>query len=332
MPTSIAERAAGCLVVQALGDALGFMVEGQGPQVCTPYAFEDIPEGRCLAYRRGPFAFGQYSDDTQLARELLQSVAAAGRFDPALYALRIAGIFQERRIVGRGRATEAAARRLIDCTPWMASVCPAPNAGNGSAMRAAPIGILFAHDPIALAPAARDQSWITHQDPRCVAGSIVIAGATATLLTSHALDVAGLLAALSAAASAADPVLADALSRRMPEWLDRPWQDAAAEIAVVGRAEDDGWPGISPFVTGSVLWSLYAFLRHPDDQLAAIALAIAPGGDVDTTAAMCGALAGAYRGTAGLPEDLIGALNDAGHWRASALGALASDCYTDPIA
>ena len=77
-----------------------------------PYAFEDIPEGRCLAYRRGPFAFGQYSDDTQLARELLQSVAAAGRFDPALYALRIAGIFQERRIVGRGRATEAAVRHL----------------------------------------------------------------------------------------------------------------------------------------------------------------------------------------------------------------------------
>ncbi|WP_082218394.1 ADP-ribosylglycohydrolase family protein [Kamptonema formosum] len=56
---------------------------------------------------RFPYPFGQYTDDSQLARELLESYLACGRFDPSDYARRIAAIFAENRIVGRGRATKS---------------------------------------------------------------------------------------------------------------------------------------------------------------------------------------------------------------------------------
>ena len=43
------------------------------------------------------------------------------------------------------------------------------------------------------------------------------------------------------------------------------------------------WHGISPFVTTSVVWSLYAFLRTPTDYLDTVCTAIAVGGDVAVT-------------------------------------------------
>jgi ADP-ribosylglycohydrolase len=56
---------------------------------------------------------GQYTDDSQLARELLQSYITCGKFDPQDYANRVAAIFAEGRIVGYGQATVAAARGLL---------------------------------------------------------------------------------------------------------------------------------------------------------------------------------------------------------------------------
>ena len=47
---------------------------------------------------------------------------------------------------------------------------------------------------------------------------------------------------------------------------------------------------------GSVLWALYAYLRTPDEPWSVYWTAIAVGGDVDTTAAMAGALVGARVG------------------------------------
>ena len=80
----------GCLVGQCLGDALGFPVEGSPPEICAPY-IEELRAGHCEPWPavRGNYAFGQYTDDSQLARELMLSYAEMGRFDPADYAARI---------------------------------------------------------------------------------------------------------------------------------------------------------------------------------------------------------------------------------------------------
>ena len=112
------DRFAGCLVGQAVGDALGFIVEGSGPDVCAEYVETALRPRRLTGRAGGAFPFGQYSDDTQLARELATSLVICGGFDPADYARRIAAIFAEDRIVGRGRATMAAAYRLAQGVRW----------------------------------------------------------------------------------------------------------------------------------------------------------------------------------------------------------------------
>ncbi len=324
------DRWAGSLLGQCLGDALGFVVEGQPPEVCGPYVRDLLRAGRAGEVGRPPFAFGQYTDDSQLARELLQSVVARGGFDPADYAARIAAIFAEGRIVGRGRATQDAALRLARGVPWQEAGAPPPNAGNGSAMRAGPVGLLFADDPAALVRVARTQGEITHQDPRCSSGAVAIAGAVALALRGspgQAIDAGALCEQLAAWAGQVDASVADAL-RALPGWLRLPPDEAVEPIATAGRDFDDGWPGISPFVTGSVLWSLYAFLRSPDDPFEALCLAIEVGGDVDTTAAMTGAIAGARCGLGTLPSGLTAKLNDQGTWGREELIALAHGATT----
>jgi ADP-ribosylglycohydrolase len=109
---NLRRRIAGSLIGQCLGDSLGFVVEGQSRSYCLAYVDKFLMTGNAGLLRRPQYAFGQYTDDSQLARELAESIVDHGGFEPNDYANRIAALFAEERIVGRGRATEAAARRL----------------------------------------------------------------------------------------------------------------------------------------------------------------------------------------------------------------------------
>jgi len=79
-------------------------------------------------------------------------------------------------------------------------------------------------------------------------------------------------------------------------------------------------------VIPSVLWSLYAFLRSPDDYWETVCTAIAVGGDTDTMAAIAGAISGARVGVAGLPQSLLSRVNDRGEWGPGELAELARSC------
>jgi ADP-ribosylglycohydrolase len=320
------EQFRGCLVGQALGDALGFVVEGRPPEVCREYVDDVL--GRAGGSGRGRFPFGQYSDDTQLARELMQSYAACGRFDPEDYARRISAIFSEGRIVGRGRSTEAAANRLARGVPWNEAGTLPPSAGNGSAMRAGPIGLIFHDDPDGLVRAATEQGIITHADPRCSAGAIAIAGAVAIALRGRPVEPASFLAHLAELTEESEPRFATYL-RRLTRWEPLAPGEAVTRISEEGLEQDPphGWRGIPPFVVGSVLWSLYSFLKSPDDYKETIRTAIAVGGDVDTTAAMAGAISGARLGLAAISQSLARRLTDRGTWGLAELIALADECH-----
>jgi ADP-ribosylglycohydrolase len=323
-PRPKADQFAGSIIGQCLGDAVGFPVEGQPRAVCARYAEIELDRQNPAPLGRTPFRFGQYTDDSQLARELMASLVEKGRFDPADYAERIALIFARDLVVGRGRATTDAAGRLARGVPWTESGTPPPSAGNGSAMRAAPIGLFFWDDAQQRVAAAGDQGRITHADPRCSAGAAAIAGATALALRPGSVDPDRFLEALAPEAAAWDPAFETHLGRlRAAIALDP--EQAAPLIATLGMdpALADGWEGISPFVVGSVLWSLYAFLRSPDDYWGAIRTAIAAGGDVDTTAAMTGAISGARLGLQALPLPLAHRLNDQGTWPFGELVSLA---------
>lgn len=89
------DQFSGCLVGQCLGDALAFPVEGSPPDICASYTeqLRKLSAGQTPPPRRN-YSSEQYTDDSQLARELMVSYAELGWFDPSDYARRIRSILQ----------------------------------------------------------------------------------------------------------------------------------------------------------------------------------------------------------------------------------------------
>jgi ADP-ribosylglycohydrolase len=175
--------------------------------------------------------------------------------------------------------------------------------------------------------AAREQSRVTHQDPRCAAGSIAVAGAAAIASEGEPIRGRSFLERIAGWVRADDESVATAI-RSVEDWLELSPAEAARRLHAGGldAGHTETWLGISSFVTPSVAWSLYAFLRSPDDYWETICTAIAVGGDTDTLAAMAGGISGARLGPHALPAEPIAGLHDRGRWRAADLIALARDC------
>jgi ADP-ribosylglycohydrolase len=325
------DAGAGCLVCQGLGDAVGFIVEGQAPELCAPYARKAFSEdpGPVEHLSRGPFTFGQYSDDTQLARELALSLVDNGGWKPGDFANRVAVLFRDNLIVGRGQATQAAAERLLKGIGWDKAGTPSPSAGNGAAMRAAPVGLFFPDDDERLV-VADEQARVTHLDPRARAAAALVADVVAVNVAQREEG----LGWFAGRVKNLDPVLAKHLVKDMPRWLkmDNPDEQIAQAGKVKGQAHPSGqWRGISPFATPSVLYALYAFLKTPDDAEAVLHRAVSVGGDVDTVAAMAGAMVGAAVGIDGLGSRLLrwaALLNDQGNYDGEYLANLGKSCQT----
>jgi ADP-ribosylglycohydrolase len=323
-------RFVGAIVGQAVGDALGFPFEGLPPEI-TSLAMAERPE----VFRRhasGFFPAGQYTDDTQMMRAILESlVSCNGRVDPAHIAAAFAELWRTGAIVGSGTTCSEVAARLLAGVEWSKAGVDAPRAGNGSAMRTCPVGLLHWDDPPALIADAELISSITHRDPRCLAGAAAVSAAVAfNVRCSGDFDHVAFLSEVRAAAWHSSPELAFAIDN-MPEWLERIHErEVMREIAVTGLrqapAEDESL-GITPFVVPTVLYALYAFLRSPYDYMATARLAISAGGDVDTTAAIAGALSGAFNGIEAVPESLSRAVNDRGDYGYDYLRGLAVELY-----
>jgi ADP-ribosylglycohydrolase len=193
-------------------------------------------------------------------------------------------------------------------------------------MRAGPLGLLVP-DRAAMIHAAREQSRITHVDPRCAAGAVAIARAVALAAQPGPIDRRAFLSDVAACAAEDDASMATVI-RGLEEWVSLEPAAAARQVHNAGLdpAHRDRWQGISAFVVPSVAWSLYAFLWSPDDYWETICTAIGVGGDTDTMAAMAGAMSGARLGPSALPAGLIGRLSDQGQWGAGDLARLAEEC------
>jgi ADP-ribosylglycohydrolase len=104
---------AGSLLGLALGDALGFVVEARPPEEARDYVSRWLRLGRAGERSHPEFPFGQYSDDTQLARELLLSTRGGGGWTPARFGGRVAALVKSGRARGAGPGTRAAGLRLL---------------------------------------------------------------------------------------------------------------------------------------------------------------------------------------------------------------------------
>jgi ADP-ribosylglycohydrolase len=175
--------------------------------------------------------------------------------------------------------------------------------------------------------AACEQSRITHGDPRCAAGAVVVAGAVGLAARPGALDRTAFVRQLAQWARCADESVAQAITD-LESWFHLEPADAARHLHQAGLDPEYAgeWKGISACVLPSVVWSLYAFCRSPEDYWETVCTAIGVGGDCDTMAAIAGAMSGARLGVKSLPSALLEQLTDRGEWDAPLLLELAADC------
>jgi ADP-ribosylglycohydrolase len=298
-PPALHDRFPGCLLGCAVGDALGAPFEGYwGHQLP---ASEDLL--RDFAEVEG-YPRGQYTDDTQLMLATVKSIVRSKGIDPHDIARSIASLWKTQSVVGPGGACTYAAHAFLKSGDWRTCGAPVGQAGNGTAMRTAALGLAFLRDPKGLPEAVADISRITHQDPRSVAGGVAIAKAAQLLAMREDVENDVFCESIAESMQPFEPAFAG-LVAELPRRLAEDRDTARHAIAWAGSPRPEfSRPVITPFVVPTVLAALWVVLRHPTSWPDAVAEAILLGGDVDTLGAIVGALMGARLGHAAIPEHL----------------------------
>lgn len=273
------DRARGCIIGGTLGDAMGGPFEGQP----------------------GPIRFQQHnkwsiSDDSQLTLATCESIVEAGKVSAEHVAQSFVHWYRARRITGMGSSTLKALRDLDAGSHWaLAGAKGEMSAGNGAAMRIAPLAFHLnpEHDPDR--QLIRDISRITHHNEEAYAGALAMVAAIRSLAFSQ---------------STPGEVL-DTVLRHLPDSRvrDRIMQLSALRgesIAAIAAQF-----GSSAYVVDSVPLALFAarLIEHYSfDEL--LRIVIEAGGDTDTNASMTGQLAGAWIGAATIPKTMIELLRE----------------------
>jgi ADP-ribosyl-[dinitrogen reductase] hydrolase len=275
------DRFRGCLIGLACGDAVGttveFMRRGTFPLVT------DMVGG-------GPFNLnrGEWTDDTSMALCIAASLTELGKFDAPDIMNRFCRWMEEGYLSSNGRCfdigntvRDAMTRFQRTGDPYSGSGDP-DSAGNGNLMRLAPIPMFFHRNREAAIEYAALSSCLTHAAVECIDASRLFA------------------AMLHLALSGAD---------KETIFHDHGMQEIDSEsVQAIGRGDyrtkgEDQIRG-----TGYVVNSLEAALWCFDTTTSfeeAILRATNLGDDADTTAAICGQIAGAFYGESGIPS----------HWR-----------------
>ena len=289
----------GTLLGCAVGDALGAPYEGLWG--------ETLPSPDELLRDFGAFhGFppGQFTDDTQLSVATVEAILEVGEVHPQPIAAAIAELFRHATVIGPGGACMQAADAFLASGDWRDAGAPQGQAGNGTAMRAAVVGMAYVGSGMTPIETYADVARVTHRDARSVAGGVVISLAAQRLAENAETPAEALCGELAEAARRFASPFADEIAR-MPELLTWDRDRAARHIAPAGqRYREFDEPIITPFVVPTVLASLWAALRHPTSWGTPVAEVIRLGGDVDTTGAIVGALQGARLGVDAIPAHL----------------------------
>ncbi|MBI2941201.1 MAG: ADP-ribosylglycohydrolase family protein [Chloroflexi bacterium] len=293
----------GCLLWGAVGDALGRPAErGDPAELLRRYG----PDGLAhyhpwRGYRGGPV--GTITDDTQLTMELARSlIATRGDFDPADFARRLVAWLPIGR--GKGRATTQAVQALAGGAPWWEAGLEANSASNGAAMRASPLGLLWALAPTPdeLVRDAVLSAVPTHTHRVGVAGAVVIAAGVAWCVREALRGTTELdpHACLAFAAQAIEGMEREPTMERRPGGRPVRLAERVREVKELLTWPDPAavfrhtWNGA--YALESVPAALYCFLRSPGDPRQVLLTAVYAGHDADTVAAMAGNLVGAWVG------------------------------------
>ncbi len=289
------DRFTGSMLGMAVGDALGmgteFMRESDIP------AFFGMTVDTYFSNPQMSYQPGEYTDDTEMAACIAESLLACGTVDLQDIAARFVEWKRSCRDIGiltssvlerirRGEDVRDAARY-----EWEAK--SKTSAGNGGLMRTAPVSLFFYNDTEAMMKASRDICRITHYDPRCVlscmAQNVLLWG----LLHGQGPSEAYELMCDSLADSFNDEEFDEAVTLGR----ERPIRDMT--LAVPGRS---GYTYLCLMVAVSALMN-YEDFRTPIVEI------VNKGGDADTNACVAGALLGALYGEQGIPRPWLDELS-----------------------
>lgn len=292
MAAALASQFTGSIVGLAVGDALGYPAEFRSRaellRAFPPRGIEDfVPTG---SHPRGTF-----SDDTQmtvaLARGLLAARKRPEEFDQVMQA--IAAEFvrwsqSPENDRAPGNTCMAACRNLAHGFAWREAGVK-NSKGCGSAMRVAPIGLLY-RDLDLVAHVARLSSVITHGHDAAIEGA-----AAAAIAVRMALDQATPEKIYEEIMRRCADRSADfkACFEKIPGLIDRPVEEVLSK-----RGLGEGW-----VAEEAVAGAMWCFFRSPDDYRSAILLAVNTDGDSDSLAAIAGSILGARLGLEAIPAE-----------------------------
>lgn len=274
------------LVGCAIGDALG------NPFEMRPANSPLLQEWDGFFKAGGTFwkgNAGQYTDDTLMSIALSKSLIQCQGFDPVDVAKEYLSWYNTGNTRGIGTTTATAIENLKLGLPWDESGLTSNlSGGNGTAMRAAPLGLVYRNDPEKLMNNAMLDAMITHNNIEPKMGSIAVALGTAFLVTGWH-DNKSVLFELSDIM--ADSIVKDKLLQA--KFHIEQNTDHEAALADIGSS------GYVPETVGAAFYCLAKATTFKN----AVVMAVRAGGDTDSVAAIVGAMAGTYYTLDGIPDD-----------------------------
>jgi ADP-ribosyl-[dinitrogen reductase] hydrolase len=286
------------LLAGAAGDCIGGPREGlaAGPElpagprrVSDDTARESIggPREGLAAAAELPAGPWRISDDTALTMATCRAIIAAGGVDPAAIAGTFAREYRGGTYRGLGSSTTKALRDLAQGVHWALSGRTGEYAaGNGAAMRIAPLAFIISAGTADERRLLRDVSRITHRNDEAYTAALAVVRAMHLVSAAPAASLLSRLAAELPDTRVRDAILA--LAALPP--------DASLEAAA--RTS-----GTSAHAPESVPLAIHLAARSSLSAPDAILAAVRCGGDTDTIASIAGQVCGAAGSS--LPEDWL---------------------------
>jgi ADP-ribosyl-[dinitrogen reductase] hydrolase len=275
----------------AIGDALGMPFETESP-LATRLASWTGDYQSSGFHRLQP---GQFTDDTQMSLAVAEAILENQFYDPGVAAKKYLDWFVSGNCRGIGTSTRQAMQNLAHGKEWHASGIEGAE-GNGTAMRAPPIGAHQNRGTERLRAAAhwaRIDAAITHRSDEAKEGSAAIAVATSHLCSGGKKS------------DLLTTVLEHTEKSRVRFALEDIHRAVRRGETLGGFLKTRDWllSGVSSHVVQSVP-AAFAMFLYSEDFEATVKNAIKLGGDTDSVASMAGALAGAFYGYEAIPESL----------------------------
>ena len=283
------DRAKGCLIGLAIGDALGAPAE-----FSDKGTFEPITNYR----DGGPFNLkaGQWTDDTSQALCLAESILSNKGFSQGDFLTRMVNWKQYGYNSSTGKCFDigigtAAALQQYESTGKVPS--NANSGGNGNIMRLAPVAIAFFRDNYKTQEIASLSSLTTH-------------GHISALTCADFLGV--MLRSYIVSSDYEGDITYNCQTNDEAYEIDL-CSVTLERIANAVISNESEWHNVSGFSTDTLCAALYCFFNTESFEECVLA-AVNLGGDADSVGAVAGQIAGAYYGLSKIPQKFIDGLQD----------------------